>query len=352
MLIQEQDRAYKRGLVLGLTMAEIIILILFCLLLALATVFATHRKQIAEQKAAIERQSKLIEDLGKAAKADPEDLRLVAALKEYWERYAPKNVDQREYFRELVLKVEELHSLRRELEQLVEKNRDLEERARTADKLARRVEELTKRVDQAEKEFDAVKKVVAVAGVDVSKPNWSVQLETILKGPGVHTWPPIIVLKETDDYRFEKGSAELSANFRQQLLVEVVPQLLKIVSLYDVDVVEVIGHTDEQPIAPRPSNLDGTLRKVLRDHAPITELIPADNAGLGIARAVSVVQVLASDQRLSKLKILPMSGAQLIEDDRMTDWTRSGDIPARRRIEIRVRRTSVRQAPVGAESKY
>jgi hypothetical protein len=27
MLIQEQDRAYKRGLVLGLTMAEIIILI-------------------------------------------------------------------------------------------------------------------------------------------------------------------------------------------------------------------------------------------------------------------------------------------------------------------------------------
>jgi hypothetical protein len=46
MDIRGEDLAYKRGLVLGLTMAEIIILVLFCLLLALAAVFATHQTRM------------------------------------------------------------------------------------------------------------------------------------------------------------------------------------------------------------------------------------------------------------------------------------------------------------------
>jgi hypothetical protein len=58
MDIRGQGQAYKRGLVLGLTMAEIVILVLFCLLLALAAVFSVHRERIklqTERIAALEK---------------------------------------------------------------------------------------------------------------------------------------------------------------------------------------------------------------------------------------------------------------------------------------------------------
>ena len=38
MNVFEQDRSYRRGLVLGLTMAEIVTLVIFCLLLAFGVV--------------------------------------------------------------------------------------------------------------------------------------------------------------------------------------------------------------------------------------------------------------------------------------------------------------------------
>jgi hypothetical protein len=47
--IKDQDNSYRRGLVLGLTMAEIMLLILFLLLLALAGIFNSQRKIIKEK---------------------------------------------------------------------------------------------------------------------------------------------------------------------------------------------------------------------------------------------------------------------------------------------------------------
>ena len=47
--IKGQDSAYRRGLVLGLTMAEIMVLILFTLLLALAATLAVKDRNIAER---------------------------------------------------------------------------------------------------------------------------------------------------------------------------------------------------------------------------------------------------------------------------------------------------------------
>jgi outer membrane protein OmpA-like peptidoglycan-associated protein len=161
---------------------------------------------------------------------------------------------------------------------------------------------------------------------------------------GRHNWPPLIVLRDAD-YRFKSGSAEVSPSFQQQLTNFVIPKLLEIIREYDVNVVEVVGHTDEQPIASRPSNLDSGLRRVLSEGAPIGELIPGDNAGLGIARAVSVARLLSSDPRLSNLTILSLSGGHLIDEDRMTSWERGGAVAARRRIEIRVRRPLVRLEP-------
>jgi hypothetical protein len=159
---------------------------------------------------------------------------------------------------------------------------------------------------------------------------------------GEHDWPPIINLSEAKGYFFEKGKAELKPEFETHLRVVIVPLLLERVRQYGVSTIEVIGHTDEQKIAPRNSNLDASLLDTMRNDAGnVSNLIPADNAGLGLARAAAVVRVLlASDERLKSYNLLPLSGGQLIGvDDRLTSGD-GGDEPERRRIEIRLRRPS------------
>ena len=163
------------------------------------------------------------------------------------------------------------------------------------------------------------------------------------KQAGLHNWPPIIRLSEADGYYFKLGSAELSTNFRQRLHDTVVPRLLDILSRYPVDVVEVIGHTDRVPIKSRTSNLDTKLIDVLSGQANEGELIASDNAGLGMTRAVSVALALMNDDRLKRLtdvRILPLSGAQVIlPTDRLATGGESGDVRELRRIEIRVRQS-------------
>jgi hypothetical protein len=69
-------------------------------------------------------------------------------------------------------------------------------------------------------------------------------------------------------------------------------------------------------------------------------LLWADNAGLGLSRALAVVELLSADPRLHSFRILPLSAAQLIGiDGRFTRWDGPGDVPERRRIEIRMRKS-------------
>ena len=58
--IGEQHSIYRRGMVLGLTMAEIMILILFTLLLALASAIATKEQKIADNEKQIAADEKTI----------------------------------------------------------------------------------------------------------------------------------------------------------------------------------------------------------------------------------------------------------------------------------------------------
>jgi hypothetical protein len=148
-------------------------------------------------------------------------------------------------------------------------------------------------------------------------------------------------LSEANGHYFDTGSAVLSPTFRQALSSKVIDELLGIIRDYpDVNVIEVIGHTDEQPIVRRPSNLDQTLKSVLQDSTPIIRLTPADNAGLGLARAVSVAKVLQADNRLAPFSILPYSGAQLVDVNDTVSITGIGaDVRERRRIEIRLRKS-------------
>ena len=124
------------------------------------------------------------------------------------------------------------------------------------------------------------------------------------------------------------------------LQTAVVTRLLQIAEAFDVDVIEVIGHTDEQPVSNRVSNLDRTLPTVTTGGNSTGALQWADNAGLGLARALAVVKVLSFDPRLRRFRILPLSAAQLIATDgKLTRWDARGDVRERRRIEIRMRKS-------------
>jgi outer membrane protein OmpA-like peptidoglycan-associated protein len=170
-------------------------------------------------------------------------------------------------------------------------------------------------------------------------------------GGGGHKWPPIISLSEAGGYYFKTGSAELSSAFREALLDSTPRRIAEYIKQFDVDVIEVVGHTDEQPIGLRPSNLDRDLLPVLNGTANIISLVPADNAGLGLARAVSVVSVLRQSKLLAGLKVLPLSGAQLINtNETLTVSGTPGDIQERRRIEIRLRKTTPHDTSIKAPS--
>jgi flagellar motor protein MotB len=146
-------------------------------------------------------------------------------------------------------------------------------------------------------------------------------------------------LSEAGGYYFDVGSAELSEAFKTALVDRVAPKILQIAAEYpDVDVIEVIGHTDEQIIRRRFSNLDETLIDAVKSGS-VASLVSADNAGLGMSRAVAVVTRLLQDSRLKARfsRILPMSGAQLIQADETLSQGSAGDVRERRRIEIRLR---------------
>jgi len=94
------------------------------------------------------------------------------------------------------------------------------------------------------------------------------------------------------------------------------------------------------------SNLDTTLIRASANQLPTEDLRSTDNAGLAIARAVAVVKILRADARLRDVTILPLSGAQMIVPvDKVADGTANKSDQYRRRIEIRLRRSTEQVAP-------
>jgi flagellar motor protein MotB len=290
---------------LGLTLAEVLLLLLFLLMLVLAGWMSRLRKDldVAQATIAVLHANALDRDTS----PDPARLDVIAKLAK---ALGDNDID----IRELLSAVED-DSLVDPSDPPADLRASLEFRSEILKKLKERGFDSLTATQIAEQ---------AIAGASVSN-------------KGEHDWPPIINLTEADGYFFNSGSAELSPAFRKLVSGPVADQLLEIVSKYDVNVIEVVGHTDEQPLAPRYSNLDQTLFGALRG-GDAAKLDPADNAGLGMARAVAVANLLMQDQRLSTFRILPLSGAQLIDHDRLASGS-GGDVQERRRIEIRVRRS-------------
>ena len=335
--ILQQRSSYQRGLVLGLTMAEIMILLVFCLLIAMAAFLKreeTRRmaaeQEVQEQKLQNERTREVMAELGKSV-ALAEKVESLSGLSD------PQAIDK--YWRELV----DSRTVVAEIEKKLSV-KDLREGLATLSALRSNGIDVDKAIHDAE--------IVAAVQRAMGKPGETpaatqaildaIARGTSTAGPAGHQWPPIIRMSEADGYYFKSGSAELSPTFQETLVNKTPAEILDYIRKYDVDVIEVVGHTDERPIGLRQySNLDRDLLSVLKNDAGVVSLVPADNAGLGLARAVAVVSVLRQSALLAGYKLIPLSGAQLVNTDETLALAGSpGDVRERRRIEIRLRKSA------------
>jgi flagellar motor protein MotB len=298
-----QDKQYRRGLILGLTIAEIMILLLFLLLMALGAALASREKQVVALQSGVG--SKLVEAMQEAYPA-------------------AKNPD--EYYKELVKALE----ARKALEKTGPK--DTKESLLEDAALGRKAREAAEKAG-AKDPFEWTSKAIDRA-----------------KAGKKGEWPPFLSLSEAGGYYFDSGKATLKPAFQRDLTSTVIPQLRQFIDEYGIDVVEVIGHTDEVPMVGL-SNLDKSLIPASVGQMPIEALQSTDNAGLAMARALAVVKILRADQRLKAVTILPLSGAQMIvPTDRVADGRANGSDQRRRRIEIRLRRITEQVAPTAQKA--
>jgi flagellar motor protein MotB len=339
--IVQQRSSYRQGLVLGLTMAEIMLLLVFCLLIAMASFLKTEQNKLADVKQQLEQQQAQNERDHDLVAALHDNTALVEKLQNLSGSTDPKEIEK--YWRELVdsrtamaeldkngVSIKELRDRIADIEKLRSKGMDIDKALRNADVV------------------DAINRAMTKPGQPPASTLAILDaIERGMAGPGPsgHQWPPIITLSEAGGYSFRSGSAELSPTFHDTLVNKTPGDILEYIKKYDVDVIEVVGHTDEQPLGIRQSNLDRGLLSVLKNTTGVATLIPADNAGLGLARAVSVVSVLRQSHLLASYKLIPLSGAQLVNtDETLAILGMPANVPERRRIEIRLRKSVPREA--------
>ncbi|TCP80832.1 OmpA family protein [Rhizobium sp. PP-CC-2G-626] len=318
-----EHKGYNRGLILGLTMAESMLLLVFCLLLVAGAIIKAERQKTSVAEAAAKDAESQIVRLNEEARRKTEAAKAAAervAELERSLRLTSSTAAEREAldkeWRELVKSRDALRQF--EAQGLTP------EAVAEAKEVLRRIEDLGLQTANGEVLEQRLRQLMEAERQQAqSKP---------------HEWPPIINLSEAGGYFFKSGSAELTDQFRFKLQGSIASEIARSLDQYDVDIIEVIGHTDEQPISRTGSNLDKTIIDVVDGQKPITAIVPADNAGLGMARALAVVNVLRSEQRLREATILPMSGAQLVLPGDKLTVGQAGNVEARRRIEIRVRR--------------
>ncbi|NPU09858.1 hypothetical protein HL666_03690 [Bradyrhizobium sp. 83002] len=314
-------------------MAEIMLLLVFCLLIAMAAFLRKEQEKRAKAEHRVEQllaDNRRDQDMVDALKSET----LVEKLKTFARSGDPQVIEQ--YWRELV----EGRATADELEKSGLSLKELRDRIAEINTMKANDVDVEKAVKDANA-MAIINKAVTKPGEP--PPSTQTILDAINRGaagagPSGHQWPPIISLSEAGGYFFKSGSAELTPEFRDKLLNKV-SDVQKLIDQYDVDVIEVVGHTDEQPLGAHQSNLDWNLASVLKNTANIASLVPADNAGLGLARAVSVVSALRQSP-LSKYKLIPLSGAQLVNtDETLAIQGIPANIKERRRIEIRLRKS-------------
>ncbi|NES99294.1 MAG: flagellar motor protein [Sphaerospermopsis sp. SIO1G2] len=181
--------------------------------------------------------------------------------------------------------------------------------------------------------------------------------KTPLDPPPKDSKPRIISLPASK-YSFPSGSAvlpqklqnDISKNGRDGIILQLIKQNLAELANTDkqVDVIEIIGHTDGQELGKLKcnnqigSNLDKNLEKVAKGNQNVAILCAGSNTDLGLMRALAVVKELQKAQSKSKsdrfkqIQFRAYSAAQLFlpNDQGFANIDRKAN-PKRRRIEIR-----------------
>ena len=169
---------------------------------------------------------------------------------------------------------------------------------------------------------------------------------------------PTIISLPAEKYSFPSGSAVLPRNLQDDIsqegedgvILELIEDNITKLEKRDkqVDVIEVIGHTDGEEVGSlkcdnqRGGNLDKKLENVSRGDKSVAILCPGSNADLGLMRALAVVKELQNAQKqkqsgsFKQLQFRAYSSAQLLlpNDQGFAGKNRDPD-PKRRRIEIR-----------------
>ena len=346
--VRRDSESYRRGVIFGLTIAEVLLLMVFCILLFLKLV--SDRLNEEEKKFA-EASQQLTDTLELNRRLKNENVHLsnivVSALRSQF--VSRPETTYTNFTETLYLeatnpkKISEILSNINENPQLLDQVRlsiiDEWEELTTLAQLSVSEEEYivlnTLNVEQREN---------FLANVELASNNTPNQLAVLksnaeILNEGNINWPPIISLSEAKDYSFNVGSATLAPQFQQALKGSIADQILEILNEYDADVIEVIGHTDPQPMSStRTTNLDFYSVSYLDSDSDIT-LRARDNAGLGYSRALSVTKELMKVPSLQGYTILPYSAAQMITpDEELQTGSNNYDESQLRRIEIRVRR--------------
>lgn len=152
--------------------------------------------------------------------------------------------------------------------------------------------------------------------------------------------PPLIKLTEARSFRFETGSFELTPEFRSGI-DSLIPIIINNTKKYNIDTIEVIGHTDGQP-SSGTSNLDFNLSGSWnRSNFQNKRLIPGSNVDLGLLRALSVasyIRTTLKNKGLDPPEILPYSAGSLVDTEGNVFPADTSSRSERRRIEIRFTR--------------
>jgi len=152
-----------------------------------------------------------------------------------------------------------------------------------------------------------------------------------------HDQPPIITLAETERrFRFDSGSAVLSFEFREALYHDVVTQIVAAQQRYGVNMVQIIGHTDEMPLGNKGGTLDQNLVESLWNGVRV---LAGSNVDLAMVRAIEVMKALREDGRLARFNMVPYSAGQVLMPGDILSIGEKVPNPARRRVVIRLTRS-------------
>ena len=343
--ISKDAESYRRGVVFGLTMAEVLLLLIFCILLFLKIINDRLNDREKQVKDLAAENSELNEDLAA--------LRSIIAV-------SPEIAESSEFLTEVVEAAALLEATQSakasEILRALQENPKLLQQIQlsTVDEWAELTAEAQYSVTESEyavlSNLTEEQKRTFFSNAEIASRISPNELQEIIAAANEpqnrreptnegNNWPPIISLSEAKDYSFNVGSATLAPRFKEAITGSITDQILQILEEYDADVIEVIGHTDPQPMRDdRITNLDDNSVDFLNSTRDIA-LRAKDNAGLGYARALSVTKELMKVPSLREYTILPYSAAQMITpNEELQSGSSEFDGKQLRRIEIRVRR--------------